>query len=188
MKSVLLLAAVGMIYFVACKKEPCTSADGFVTAADNATGCYTVKNYHDTIDPHYGPNGNGSFAVDMDNDGIVDFNFTSNFSHSATGSYWTNFAIYCGNNNAEFVADTNDCVLEFNGNTIDANYTWKNTSSYIFTMGHYTVPGYTDYYYTSWQTGTGYVGVRLKKGSAYKYGWIKVNKPSFAIVSSLIEN
>lgn len=176
-----------ILAFSSCKKEEsddCVSNAGYAIATDDYTGCYAYLEHNDTIPSPF--NNIESKSVDIDEDGELDYKLARSFSHSATGSSWTSFVIYSLNSNTEFIVDTtNEFVVEHNGDMINANYYWKNTSSYISTSTNLTVPPYSNTYTTNWTEPIGYIGIRINKNGTYKYGWIKLN--NHIIISSLIE-
>ncbi len=193
MKYTFYTSLITLLFIIsACQKDNQTIEQqnvpvGYVIANDSITEGYIYKEYNDTIPESL--NNTESKSIDIDGDSEFDYKLTYSFSHSVTGSYWTSFAIYSLNGNAGFTADTsNEYVAKLNGDTINANYYWKNTSSYISSYSYITVPPNAGSHTTSnWTQAVDYIGIRIKKNGIYKYGWIKTNRNSHVIISSLIK-
>ncbi|HWZ23269.1 MAG TPA: hypothetical protein VNW06_11480, partial [Cytophagaceae bacterium] len=113
--------------------------------------------------------GTGLLPLDLNNDGTPDFNF--NYSADATGTVW-NLTIVPQNNNEVLQVSTGSyagelSVGDLSTATPNASFLWGGVA------GNALLGDNNDVHYAG--TGDQYIGVRIKNGSNYNYGWIRVS-------------
>ncbi len=133
-------------------------------------------------------------SLDINNDSITDFNITMRHwyhwytngagnPHTANSvNYSYSMSITSSNSNAEVALSSPQAYFngrlfeeddEIKWNTSDNPIVWSSGAS-LFRTGGAFAAGQGSYGFS----GTKFLGVRLKNGSGYNYGWLKINKSS----------
>lgn len=154
--------------------------------------CYRINAqifYTDVI-PDTAVNSNGGiYHLDLNNDGITDYDIKVNSasagvcSHTTKTNYYT--TILPLNNNA-VLDDANSYPKALNQNVVvkSGSTVWGNSSSQILYKHYWSCTynsvfhnyNWVSHYVGNWSTGTDkYVGLKLKVGTNTYYGWLRMN-------------
>jgi hypothetical protein len=122
---------------------------------------------------------NGSFLIDLNNDGINDFTLLFASNSFAKGALLTPLITneVMGSGSSYFYP------FALNANAvINANQSWKNAGSYgsyygILAVKYISSSG--SYFYGNWVGATDkFAGLRFKIGGNWHYGWVRLDIPS----------
>ncbi len=136
---------------------------------------------YSNLHPHY-------YSLDVNNDGINDFQFVLLPPGTALGANLDYCTIRGLNNNNVALGNYDSCFNYGNGyrnrygmaytfhyqDTINSNANWDS----LVYLSYYAQGGLPDSQYydcgsPDWPD-TAYIGLRVKKGTTYEYGWIKI--------------
>jgi len=141
---------------------------------------YPADSLHLEYPYWHGPGGghtSGNVNIDINNDGLDDFNFIGHFYHSHTSS--SNYlGIYSLRNNQVLTSDQPDqenwILPLFEGNEISDEYSWS-TDTAVLLDSYYSARTYENWSYGLFnqQQYSYYVGLKLNDYENPQFAWIK---------------